>query len=70
MENPQAPWRMWEHTSLSVDGASDVLGRALSEMWGDAPEPWSLAASFIDEFSGTVRQMLDMLETFFPRQAA
>lgn len=67
MENPAAPWRMWEHTSLSVNGASDVLGRALCELWGDAPEPWSLAASFIDEFSGTVRQMLDMLETFCPR---
>jgi hypothetical protein len=70
MENPQAPWRMWEDTNLAVDGASDVLGRALCEMWGDAPEPWSLAASFIDDFSGTVRQMLDMLETFCPRQVA
>lgn len=70
MENHCAPWRLWENTSLSFDGASDVLGRAICEMWGDAPEPWSLAASFIDEFSGTVRQMLDMLETFCPRQDA
>lgn len=67
MENHCAPWRLWEHTSLSFDGASDVLGRAICEMWGDTPAPWSLAASFIDEFSGTVRQMLDMLETFCPR---
>jgi hypothetical protein len=64
MINPEAPWRIWKSAHISRHGAVDVVGRALSELWGDDAAVWRLAGEMIGEFDGTVEEFVSMIEVF------
>lgn len=68
MSNPESPWQLWVEADVSKKGAADALGRAVADLWGDDPEVWRLVFELLQDFKGSVREMLLWLSIYHPNE--
>ena len=64
-QNSKCPWRLLSQSSLRPR-TWGVAARAIAEVFEDDPVLWTLAAGLMPEFSGTVDELLECLESLYP----
>lgn len=68
MSNPESPWQLWVEADVARNGAGDALGRAVADVWGDDADVWRLAFELLQDFKGSIREMLLWLSIYHPNE--
>jgi hypothetical protein len=68
MSNPESPWQLWIEADITKNGAGDALGRAVADVWGDDADVWRLVFELLQDFKGSIREMLLWLSIYHPNE--